>query len=264
MNTSNSGRDDDPTDDVVFHELTAASPDLALLTHFYEELYLQEFPDPDERESLANMIHYLKLKAQGWYGHNNYHIVLLMHAGQPVGCSVSDYLATANAGVIEFLMVAPTVRRQGWGGRLLHWTETTLAVDADSRSAQNLHCIVAEMHDPRCAETQHAGLDPLTRARIWNAWGYRKLAFDYVQPALSAAQHPARHLMLLAKITNGESRGGALSAHRVRAILREYLYWAMRIETPEQVPEYREMQAQLDERAYVDLIPLDDYLRQSR
>lgn len=264
MNTSNNSHDG-AAGDVVFHELTAVPRDIALLTFFYETLYLQEFPDPDERESLANMSRYLELKSRGWYGHNNYHIVLLLHAGEPVGCSVCDYLATANAGVIEFLMVAPPLRRLGLGGRLLRWTETTLAVDADSRSAQNLRCIVAEMHNPRCVTGAHAGLDPHTRAGIWGAWGYRKLAFDYIQPALSSGQQAVRHLMLLAKITAGESGGAAaLSAHRLRTILREYFYWAMRIEAPEQVPEYQEMQAQLDERAYVELIPLDTYLRHSR
>lgn len=261
MDTSNNSHDV-ASSGVVFHELAAVPRDIALLTFFYETLYLQEFPDPDERESLANMIRYLELKARGWYGHNNYHIVLLMHGGEPVGCSVCDYLAIANAGVVEFLMVAPTLRRLGFGGRLLRWTETTLAVDADSRSAQNLRCIVAEMHDPRCVSVPHARLDPQVRAGIWSAWGYRKLAFDYVQPALSTSQQAARHLMLLAKITDGEPHGTALSAHRLRTILREYFHWAMRIDTPEQLPEYLEMAAQLDERPYVDLVPLDAYLKQ--
>lgn len=246
---------------VVFHELTALPRDIALLTFFYETLYLQEFPDADERESLANMIRYLELKSRGWYGANNYHIALLMHAGEPVGCSVCDYLAAANAGVIEFLMVAPTLRRCGFGGHLLRWTETTLALDADIRSAQDLHCIVAEMDDPRCSSAPHSGLEPQVRAGIWSAWGYRKLAFDYVQPALSPGQQAVRHLMLLAKLTGAEPHATGLGTHCLRTILREYLHWAMRIEVPEQLPEYQEMAAQLNERPAVDLVPLDAYLR---
>ena len=262
MNTSNADPDVN-SKNIAFHELTAAPRDVDLLRQFYQDLYLSEFPDPDERESLDNMTHYLELKAQGWYGTNNYHIVLLTDSGRPVAASVSDYLSDADAGVIEFLTVAPAWRRQGLGARLLRWTETTLAVDAGSRSARALRCIVAEMHDPRVPDPHHASLDPLARARIWSGWGYRKLDFDYVQPALSATQHAARHLMLLAKIPNGSTHYASLGAHQLRAILREYFLWAMRIEQPERTAEYQAMCAQLTDDDFVDLLPLENYLRRS-
>lgn len=262
MTTSNPNRDN-IGGDVVFRELTASASDIGLLRQFYHELYLPEFPDPDERESLDNMIRYLELKAQGWYGANNYHIVLLIEAGRLVAGSVSDYLSAADAGVIEFLTVAPGWRRRGLGARLLRWTETTLAVDAGSRSARSLRAIIAEMHDPRIPDPHHASLEPLARARIWSGWGYRKLDFDYVQPALSASQHAARHLVLLARLPNGAAHYTNLRAHQLRSLLREYFYWAMRIESPERTAEYQEMSAQLPEDGYVDLLPLDDYLRQS-
>jgi GNAT superfamily N-acetyltransferase len=262
MSTSKAASDGNDND-IVFQELTAAPRDLDLLRRFYQDLYLPEFPDPDERESLDNMTHYLELKAQGWYGANNYHIVLLTDSGRPVAGSVSDYLSAADAGVIEFLTVAPAWRRRGLGARLLSWTETTLAVDAGSRSARALRAIVAEMHDPRIPDPHHASLAPQARARIWSGWGYRKLDFDYVQPALSASQHAARHLMLLAKIPNGNTRHAALRTHQLRAVLREYFYWAMRIEQPERTAEYQQMCAQLADDGYVDLLPLDDYLQRS-
>lgn len=261
MNTSNAGLDSNGNN-IVFHELTAAPRDINLLRQFYMELYLPEFPDPDERESLDNMTHYLELKAQGWYGANNYHIVLLTDSGRPVAGSVSDYLSVADAGVIEFLTVAPSSRRQGLGARLLRWTETTLAVDAGSRSARSLRAIVAEMHDPRIPDAHHASLEPTARARIWSGWGYRKLNFDYVQPALSASQHAARHLILLAKILNGVTHHTTLRTHHLCAILREYFYWAMRIEQPDRTAEYQQMCAQLADDGYVDMLPLNDYLRQ--
>jgi len=55
----------------VQRELSASADDLALLRSFYDHLYVNEFRDPDERESLANMRRYLELKAQGWYGAND-------------------------------------------------------------------------------------------------------------------------------------------------------------------------------------------------
>lgn len=256
MDISNNGHDA-PDTTVVFHELTAAPQDIELLRQFYRELYLPEFPDPDEQESLDNMVRYLELKAEGWYGTNNYHIVLLTAAGRPVAGSISDYLSDADAGVIEFIAVAPAWRRQGLGARLLRWTETTLAVDAGSRSARALRCIVAEMHDPRVRDTHHASLDPLARARIWSAWGYRKLNFNYVQPALSPTQQAARHLILLGKSTDDTVHQASLGARQLRAILREYFFWAMRIEQPERTAEYQQMSAQLPDDGSVALLPLD-------
>ena len=240
----------------AIRELSAVPDDIALLQRFYRDVYLPEFPDPDERESLANMIHYLELKGQGWYGANNYHIVLMLECDRPVAGTVCDYLASADSGVIEFLAVAPDRRRHGLGKRLLHWIESTLLADAGSRTTRALSCIVAEMHDPRLPDAHHASLDPLARARIWSKWGYRKLDFDYVQPPLSATQQAARHLMLLAKIPNGVDQHDAVSAQQLCAVLREYLIWAMRIEDPEQTIEYQEMEAQLEGRSSVDLIPL--------
>lgn len=94
-------------------------------------------------------------------------------------------------------------------------------------------------------------------ARIWSGWGYRKLDFDYVQPAQSASQHAARHLMLLAKNFNGAAHCASVGADQLRVILREYFFWAMRIEPAERTAEYQQMCAQLADDGFVDLLPLD-------
>ena len=57
---------------LVFREIDESPAGLAALGRFYRERYVAAFPDPDERESLANMRHYLALKAAGWYGPNNH------------------------------------------------------------------------------------------------------------------------------------------------------------------------------------------------
>ena len=100
---------------IEFRELSNRDEDFAILERFYRDLYVSEFPDPDERESLANMKEYLRLKAQGWYRDNNYHLLIALDAGRPCGAAISDYLAEANAGAIEFLVVDPLQRGSGLG-----------------------------------------------------------------------------------------------------------------------------------------------------
>src|ERR1700681_3273837 len=61
---------------LTLRELQHKPEDLEILEQFYNDIYIAEFPIRDERESLQNMRNYLRLKASGWYGRNNYHILM--------------------------------------------------------------------------------------------------------------------------------------------------------------------------------------------
>ncbi|MBW8890116.1 MAG: GNAT family N-acetyltransferase [Fibrobacteres bacterium] len=100
------------------HEFQASRADLSLLSKLYKHLYEKEFPDPDERESLKNIVAYLVKKRSGWYGRNNYHVLALLDQGNPVAVSICDYFAEPNAGVIEFLAIHPAWRKQGVGTKI--------------------------------------------------------------------------------------------------------------------------------------------------
>lgn len=237
-------------------EITASQEDLAFLAQLYDTLYAAEFPDPDERESLANMQQYLSKKAEGWYGASNYHILVQLEDGKPVGLSISDYLARANAGVIEFIVTDPDHRGAGHGRRLLDVTEATLAQDASrnpERSDARPFCIVAEMNDPTATSAVEDNLDPAVRARIWSRWGYRPLGFPYEQPALSPEQKPVTGLVLIAKPVDAPKAVG-LAAAQLRLILSEYMRMAMRIDRPEATSEHKAMSAAMGE--VVPLLPL--------
>lgn len=240
-------------------ELTNSKQDRELLRDFYQELYVIEFPDPDERESLENMERYLELKTQGWYGKNNYHITIGIQDGKPIAGVIADYLAEANSGVIEFLVVAPEFRHRKIGKAILEITESLLLADAKQHLGRNLDCIVAEMNDPFKTTSVRDNVDPAKRTLIWKQWGYDGLDFPYIQPALSNSQQPASNLLLIAKIFR-ETWSQSIPSVIVKAIVHEYLRWAMRIETPKACAEYRDMVAFLDERPEVPVLRLDSYI----
>jgi hypothetical protein len=81
-------------------EIEDRPADLYLFSDFYAEVYVPEFPDANERESLENMRDYLRRKRDGWYGANNYHILVATVLGRPVGCAIADYLAESNTGAV--------------------------------------------------------------------------------------------------------------------------------------------------------------------
>ncbi|OLD39883.1 MAG: hypothetical protein AUI57_01555 [Candidatus Rokubacteria bacterium 13_1_40CM_2_68_8] len=238
-------------------DLGTSPADRDLLRAFYTDLFIPAFADADERESLVNIQRYLELKAAGWYGANNYHIRVLLDGGRLVGGTIADYLAGPNTGVIEFLVVAPGQRERGLGRRLLDDVETALAEDARAAGAPGLRAVVAEMNDPFHGSFAPDSMDPFTRLLVWSRWGYSKLDFPYVQPALSAQQRPVASMLLAWKPAS--ETGDAVAADIVKHVVHEYMRWAMRIEQPQHSAEFTGMARHLDGRAQVALLPLDHY-----
>lgn len=242
-----------------FSELDASRAGLDELSRFYRSFYVPAFPDPDERESLSNMKRYLKLKQRGSYGRNSYHILLARRDGDVVGGSVSDYLARPNAGVIEYLFVVPGFRGQGIGQALFRRTQRVLRADAERRTGRPLTALVTEMNDPFRRPSMPDNFDPFERAAIWGGWGFCKLEFPYLQPALSRGQDPVTGLILAAKPMSAAQRTG-VQAPWVRQVVGEYMRWAMRIPRPVRHREFQAMAHWLSPRRLVALTPLHAYI----
>ncbi len=205
------------------------------------------------------MLNYLRLRSTGWYGANNYHILLLTENERPVGAAVSDYLAIPNTGFIEFLIVAEDCRGRGFGSRLLAKTEEALKSDARRNHESNLTAIIIELNDPFRTSTNKDNFDPFERVHVWDNWGFRRLEFPYVQPALSDEQKPVPGLILAAKPLI-DQRQSSLSSELVRQSLFGYLKWAMRIESPDENLTFQSMANYLANRETVPLKPLKEYI----
>lgn len=244
---------------INYFELTHSSEDKELLRDFYQELYVPEFPDADERESLENMERYLELKAEGWYGKNDYHIIIAREAGNFIAGAIADFFAEANAGVIEFLVVSPAFRHLGIGKAILAATENLLITDAKQKLGKDLDCIVCEMNDPFKPTDVQDNLNPVKRTLIWHKWGYYGLDFPYVQPALSEEQESVLNLILIVKIFQ-KDWFKTIPSQIVKVIVHEYLRWAMRIEAPENCAEYCNMAAFLNGQQKINVLSLCHYV----
>ena len=251
------------SDDVLrleTREIGSGPGDKDLLGSVYEGLYSRAFPRADERELLENIWHYLELKASGWYGPNNYHFIVLLDGGVPVAASISDYLAEPNGGVIEFLVVEESRRREGLGRRMLRATEAALDADALRRGGPPLDWVAGEMDDPFRSPPEASGvMDPFERPLVWSSWGYRRLRFPYVQPALAAHLDPVEELLLMARVVHARWTSGVPS-DRVASLLREYMRWAMRIDAPEANGQYVAMERCLARLPEVPLASLAAYV----
>jgi len=244
---------------IVFRDISDEPEELERLSRFYDELYVAGFPDPDERESLANMKRYLKLRREGWYGRNNYHIILALDGDHTVGASVSDYLATPNCGVIEFLLVAKALWGAGIGKRLHEATIAAFHEDARRVGYGGADAVVIELNDPFRVAPQNDNFDPFERAMIWDRWGYGRLCFPYVQPALSEDQEPVACLLLGMKPISAHLKNQVPSS-TVCDVLTGYMRWAMRIDEPELDQTFVAMRDFLSKLSAVRIEPLSVYV----
>ncbi|HTT11417.1 MAG TPA: hypothetical protein VMG60_11050 [Burkholderiaceae bacterium] len=242
-----------------FVEIDASRAGRAALDRFYRDLYVVAFPDADERESLRNMAWYIKRRAEGWYGPNNFHILVAQQHGLPLGGSVFDYLAGPNAGVIEFLFTRADLRACGYGSALLAETVHALRADARRARAGRLKAIVAEMNDPFRRSAIPDEMDPFERAAIWGRWGFSKLDVPYVQPALSAGKRPVHNLTLVADML-AEPKATCADGGWLLEVVRGYMRWAMRIEQPSRNAQFRALARHIATHRTVPLIPLGDYV----
>jgi GNAT superfamily N-acetyltransferase len=116
-----------------------------------------------------------------------------------------------------------------------------------------------ELNDPFRVPAADDNFDPFERAMLWDGWGYGRLCFPYVQPALSARQRPVDCLLLAAKPLVTQFAAG-FPSDLIRRCVEAYLIWAMRIERPRSDASFRAMAAYLDGVAEVPLEALATYV----
>jgi hypothetical protein len=149
---------------ISFPDLTESGEDAAILTRFYDGLYVAEFPDPASRESLGELLETLRRRAVGKFGRDNRHVVLALLDGVVVGGASALFLAEPNVGVLEFVVGAddwPTLQ-------LLTRMENLLGADAE-RLGRPLSAVFAELVSTALS-------------------GYRRLAISYAPGKVLAAR----------------------------------------------------------------------------
>jgi GNAT superfamily N-acetyltransferase len=240
---------------ITFVDLRPTANDLQQLSSFYQTLYVSEFPDPDERESLGNMRGYL---AHDGANGNAYIVALVYDEATIIGGAVCDYFLRSSCGAIEFLTIAPRARGRGLGAELTRHVERRMTAAAEERD-RSLAFVMAEMNDPFKRPSTPDNLDPFRRLMFWDRLGYRRTCFPYVQPALSAEQSAVANLLLAAKPYSTD-RATEVASATVTAFLRDYLIYAMRFEDPETSPEFVAMKSFLSGREVIELGALNSYI----
>lgn len=219
---------------------------VSALGQFYTEVYMDCFPNVNERETFDNFLLYLN-KAQNAKDYN-YHILLAVDENDNVvGGGVFDYFKSTNAGVIEFLAVKSDMQTSGIGTQLYKKIYSKLVADAYENGKQKLENIFCEIDSP---EYSQASIKKYLY--FWNKHGFKHLDFAYTQPSLSPAQESVDGLWFtVAKFSNE-----TLSGNYVLQVIYDYMKYAMQIDNPYDNQEYKKMHKELSGRISIDNSPI--------
>lgn len=221
---------------------------ISALGTFYTDIYMECFPNPDERETFDHLLGYLR-QAEG-RGDYRYHILLARDEnGRVVGGSIFDYFPASNAGVIEFIAVRPDSQSGGIGSAVYRQVLSVLARDAFELSHRALDFVFCEIDSPA-----HSMASVKKYLYFWSKHHYKRLDFSYIQPSLSPAQEAVTGLWLTVVPQNG--RMEMLSGEYVLGVVSDYMRLCMQIPDPASHPDFQAMRRELAQQRQVRLLPI--------
>lgn len=173
--------------------------DLELLTQFYDELMIPNFPLEEERDDLEDWLEYLSPAKSGELSEDGPSMdVLILHMdGAILGGIAFEYYPQARAGLLSYMVVSTEFRRLGILATLhpVFCQALQSLHEVSSGASTKIHAILAETN------TTTAGDVPVEVARKRHAilfkLGYRLLEFPYVQPPLAPDVGSFDDIMLL-------------------------------------------------------------------
>jgi hypothetical protein len=196
---------------------------------FFSTLYIQTFPDPNERETYENMLLSLTQKHSDFYGNNNYHIVVVKDSEDKiVGGAICDYFSDSNSGVIEFILMGKTRESAGLGTQLYNHILEVLNMDARKNNHKSLSYIICEIENPDTVPETYN----MRYLYFWNKLFFRKINMQYIQPALDSNKEEVNTLLLIAFSIKDHENNFTISKKTVKSFIHDYAKYAMRIDNP--------------------------------
>ena len=219
---------------------------IADLGQFYTNVYMECFPDVNERETFDNLLSYLR-QAQG-QDEYTYHIILLKDNDKVIGGAIFDYFKRTNSAIIEFIAIKSDMQSAGLGTLIFKKIQLMLSYQDNRFNKRNVDNIFCEIDSPA-----YSTASVKKYLYFWNKNNFKHVNFNYVQPALSNAQMPVRGLWLAVLTDNREP---TISVELVKNILFDYMKYCMHIDNPHQNAEYVEMARELDGKDGVELLSI--------
>lgn len=171
----------------------------------FHDVLVEAFPDPHEREDIGILRR--NLREGSWISEGEvcrYHLIVARRDDQVVGGTSFYFFSHRNEpvptalGMGSYMAVKRDFRRNGIGTNLIETRNQML-----SRDARELDCclrgLIIQVNDPELMSMEEIERDSMNsweREKFWKRRGYRKIAFDFIQPPIRDGDPPIEYLSL--------------------------------------------------------------------
>lgn len=196
-------------------------PDRAALCHaFYDQVYAEAFPNPDESEDCDTWLPLLDSATR-----TKPHLYILLAVKDPHDiCAgiVFEWYADSKSWLITYLAVGATHRGHGLARSLIDRAIQTMRAAHVGGAGVPRSLIFAETEDPTLLGDAPEVIEgAYRRIATLEALGFARVDITYVQPALAKDKQPVRILLLLA-YTSTDELTSDLDAAKVAGFIREF------------------------------------------
>ncbi|MEM3265362.1 MAG: hypothetical protein QXH07_05360 [Thermoplasmata archaeon] len=194
---------------------------------FYR-LYSTIFTKKEEIETEENLKKYLSYKKTGYYGKNDYHILLLLNKSNDIiGFLIGDFYSDPGISFIEFLGIDKKYRDNGFSKILFNKFLKICENDA-LISKSKLNGVIIEVEKPEV-------IDSPGSFTYWDKLGFKKIECKYIQPSLSINKESEKNLMLMYYGISEKY----LKKETLVSALKAYFKYAMSKEEPDDLDELK-------------------------
>lgn len=239
---------------IEYVEIT--DPDSEAVSQFHDDVLVEAFPDYYVREDID--IIRRNLREGSWVEGNEickYHLIVAQKGLNIVGgvafyfFSFGDYAI----GMGSYLAVKEEFRRKGVGMHLINARDRILSRDAQLFNVY-LKGLVIQVNDPSLMsmeEIKRDPMDPWKREMFWKRRGYRKIAFNFIQPSIRAGDPPVEYLSLYIFPYSPEwDRMEQISREELGNIIYCFIRCTGTVGPMELDPSYIQMKSELSDQEY--------------
>ncbi len=167
----------------------------------FHDVLVEAFPDPSEREDVEALRE--NLREGSWINEDavcRYHLIVARQDDEVVGGTSFHFFSRDQIalGMGSYLAVKEGFRGKGIGTELVGLRDQTLFRDAKELGCY-LKGLIIQVNDPELMSAEEMGRDAMDsweRERFWRRRGYRKIAFDFIQPPIRGGELPIEYLSL--------------------------------------------------------------------
>jgi GNAT superfamily N-acetyltransferase len=232
----------------------------------FHDILVEAFPDPYVREDVEILQE--KMQEGSWKSENEvcrYHLIVALREDQVVGGTSfyffnqikgTDLKPTA-LGMGSYLAVKKHFRGNGIGTELIELRDQTL-----SRNARELDChlrgLIIQVSDPGLMSAEEIDRDPMNprkREEFWKRRGYRKIDFNFIQPAIRVDEPPIEYLSLyMLPYCQQWKDMKSISRDDLWDVVYCFIRCTGTVGPPETDPSYLRMRAELASHEYFQVL----------